>query len=180
MTSCQTRQRMRIVGDCSAEIVTSGWQLSFLSLPLPSTCRLSQGSFRYGWRWAEGSIKASPGRDFGTTPSNTTIHAGRTQNPSGWQSPSSWVGRSFFGSVVIGVVAFVYLLGSLKARLHMRFLMRFPMRFREQNAPYPTLHECFFREVSRGLGRKLSHIFCRHPSSKSLLAWRYFVAALRD
>ena len=41
-----------------------------------------------------------------------------------------------------------------KARLHMRFLMR----FRLQNAPYPTLHECFFREVSRGLERKLSHI----------------------
>ena len=68
----------------------------------------------------------------------------------------------------------------VKARLHMRVLMRFPMRFREQNAPYPTLHECFFREVSRGLGRKLSHIICRHPSFKFLLAWRYFVAALRD
>ena len=70
--------------------------------------------------------------------------------------------------------------GNFKARLHMRFLMRFPMRFREQNAPYPTLHECFFREVSRGLGRKLSHIIWRHPSFKFLLAWRDFVAALRD
>ena len=38
----------------------------------------------------------------------------------------------------------------------------------------------FFREVSRGLGRKLSHIIWRHPSFKFLLAWRYFVAALRD
>ena len=34
-------------------------------------------------------------------------------------------------------------IGSLKARLHMRFLMR----FRIQNAPYPTLHECLFREA---------------------------------
>ena len=41
----------------------------------------------------------------------------------------------------------------LKARLHMRFLMR----FRVPNALYPTLHECFFREASRGLGRKLWH-----------------------
>ena len=35
----------------------------------------------------------------------------------------------------------------LKARLDMRFLMRFLMRFRIQNAPYPTLHECLFREA---------------------------------
>ena len=64
----------------------------------------------------------------------------------------------------------------LKARLHMGFLMR----FRVQNAPDPTLHECFFREVSRGLERKLSHIIWRHPSFQFLLSWRYFVAALRD
>ena len=61
-------------------------------------------------------------------------------------------------------------------RLHMRFLMR----FRVQNAPYPTLHERVFREASRGLERKLSHIISRHPSFQFLLTWRYFVAALRD
>ena len=66
--------------------------------------------------------------------------------------------------------------GSFKARLHMRFLMRFLALFRVQNAPYPTLHECFFREASRGLGRKLSHII----SFQFLLTWRYFVAELRD
>ena len=38
-----------------------------------------------------------------------------------------------------------------KVRLHMWFLMRFLMRFRIQNAPYPTLHECFFHEASCGL-----------------------------
>ena len=43
----------------------------------------------------------------------------------------------------------------VKARLHMRFLMR----FRVQNAPYPTLHECFFRDASSGLERKVWHIF---------------------
>ena len=48
----------------------------------------------------------------------------------------------------------------VKARLHMRFLMRFLAQFRVQNAPYPTLHECFFREASRGLERKLS---CQLP-----------------
>ena len=64
----------------------------------------------------------------------------------------------------------------LKARLHVRFLMR----FRVPNAPYPTLHECFFREASRGLERKLWHIIWRHPSFQFLLTWRYFVAALRD
>ena len=68
----------------------------------------------------------------------------------------------------------------VKARLHMRFLMRFLARFRVQNAPYPTLHECFFREASRGLERKLSHIISRHPSFRFLLTWRYFVAELRD
>ena len=35
----------------------------------------------------------------------------------------------------------------IKARLHMRFLMR----FRIQNALYPTLHECLFREAWRRL-----------------------------
>ena len=69
---------------------------------------------------------------------------------------------------------------SLKARLHMRFLMRFLVRFHVQNAPYPTLHECFFREASRGLERKLSHIISRHPSFQFLLNWRYSVADLRD
>ena len=69
---------------------------------------------------------------------------------------------------------------TFKARLHMRFLMRFLMRFRVQNAPYPTLHECFFREASCGLERKLSHIVPRHPSFQFLLTWWYFVAALRD
>ena len=68
----------------------------------------------------------------------------------------------------------------VKARLHMRFLMRFLVRFRVQNAPYPTLHEYFFREASRGLERKLSHIISRHPSFQFLLTWRYFVAELRD
>ena len=68
----------------------------------------------------------------------------------------------------------------LKARLHMRFLMRFLVRFRVQNAPYPTLHEYFFREASRELERKLSHIIWRHPSFQFLLTWRYFVAELRD
>ena len=71
--------------------------------------------------------------------------------------------------------------GSVEARLHMRFLMRFLVRFRVQNAPYPTLHDCFFfREASRGLERKLSHIISRHPSFQFLLTWRYFVAELRD
>ena len=68
----------------------------------------------------------------------------------------------------------------VKARLHMRFLMRFLVRFRVQNAPYPTLHEYFFREASRGLERKLSHIISRHPSFQFLLNWRYSVAELRD
>ena len=36
-----------------------------------------------------------------------------------------------------------------------------------QNAPYPTLHESFFREASRGLERKFSH--WRHPSFHLLL-----------
>ena len=71
-------------------------------------------------------------------------------------------------------------LRSVKARLHMRFLMRFLIRFRVPNAPYPTLHECFFREASRGLGRKLWHTIWRHPSFQFLLTWRYFVAAIRD
>ena len=65
---------------------------------------------------------------------------------------------------------------SVKARLHMRFLMR----FRVQNSPYPTLHECLFREAWRGLERKLWHMFWRHPSFQFLLPWRYFVAAIRD
>ena len=69
---------------------------------------------------------------------------------------------------------------TLKAPLHMRFLMRFLMRFRVQNAPDPTLHECLFREASRGLERKLSRIIWRHPSFEFLLTWRYFVAALCD
>ena len=68
----------------------------------------------------------------------------------------------------------------LTARLHMRFLMRFLVRFRVQNARYPTLHEYFFREASRGLERKLSHIISRHPSFQFLPTWRYFVAELRD
>ena len=39
----------------------------------------------------------------------------------------------------------------------------------------------FFREASRGLERKLSHItISRHPSFQFLLTWRYFVAELRD
>ena len=38
----------------------------------------------------------------------------------------------------------------------------------------------FFREASRGLERKLSHIISRHPSFQFLLNWRYFVAELRD
>ena len=38
----------------------------------------------------------------------------------------------------------------------------------------------FFREASRGLGRKLWHIIWRHPSFQFLPTWRYFVAALRD
>ena len=46
------------------------------------------------------------------------------------------------------------------------------MRFRVQNAPYPTLHEYFFREVSRGLERKLSHNIWRHPYFQFLLTWR--------
>ena len=58
--------------------------------------------------------------------------------------------------------------------------MRFLVRFRVQNAPYPTLHEYFFREASRELERKLSHIISRHPSFQFLLTWRYFVAELRD
>ena len=62
----------------------------------------------------------------------------------------------------------------------MRFLMRFQVGFRVQNAPYPTLHEYFFREALRGLERKLSHIISRHPSFQFLLTWRYFVAELRD
>ena len=62
----------------------------------------------------------------------------------------------------------------------MRFLMRFLARFRVQNAPYRTLHECCFREASRRLQRKLSHIISRHPSFQFLLTWRYFVAELRD
>ena len=62
----------------------------------------------------------------------------------------------------------------------MQFLMRFLARFRVQNAPYPTLHECCFREASRRLERELSHIISRHPSFQFLLTWRYFVAELRD
>ena len=50
--------------------------------------------------------------------------------------------------------------------------MRFLARFRVQNAPYPTLHECCFREASRRLERKLSHIISRHPSFQFLLTWR--------
>ena len=42
----------------------------------------------------------------------------------------------------------------VKVRSHVRCLMR----FRVQNAPYPTLHECFFLEASRGLEKKLSPI----------------------
>ena len=68
----------------------------------------------------------------------------------------------------------------LKACLHMRFLMRFLVRFHVQNAPYPTLHEYFFREASCGWERKLSHIISRHPSFQFLLTWRYFVPQLRD
>ena len=62
----------------------------------------------------------------------------------------------------------------------MRFLMLFLVRFRVQNAPYPTLHEYLFREASRGLERKLSHIISRHHSFQFLLNWRYSVAELRD
>ena len=40
---------------------------------------------------------------------------------------------------------------------------------RVQNAPYPTLHEYSFREASRGLERKLSHIIWRCPSFQFLL-----------
>ena len=57
----------------------------------------------------------------------------------------------------------------LKSRSYMRFLML----FRVENAPYPTLHECFFREASRGLERKLIHIIWRHPAFQFLLTWRY-------
>ena len=55
------------------------------------------------------------------------------------------------------------------ACLHMRFLMRFLVQFRVKNAPYPTLHEYFFREASREMERKLSHIISRHPSFQFLL-----------
>ena len=60
------------------------------------------------------------------------------------------------------------------------FFMRFLMWIRVQNAPYPTVHECFFREASRGLERKASHFIWRHPFFQFPLTWRYFVAALRD
>ena len=44
----------------------------------------------------------------------------------------------------------------------------------------PTLHECCFREASRGLERNLSNIWRRpfFPISPNLAV--YFVAALRD
>ena len=45
--------------------------------------------------------------------------------------------------------------------------------------PYPA-RMFFFREASRGLGRKLWHTIWRHPSFQFLLTWRYFDAALRD
>ena len=45
------------------------------------------------------------------------------------------------------------------------------MQFHVQNMPYPTLHECFFREASRGSERKLSHIIWRHSSFQFLLTW---------
>ena len=44
--------------------------------------------------------------------------------------------------------------------------------------PYPA--RIYFREASRGLERKLSHIISRHPSFQFLPTWRYFVAELRD
>ena len=95
---------------------------------------------------------------------------------------SSYVETNSTGRAGIQSVAFpcIPCVSGVKARLHMRFLMRFLMRFRVQNAPYPTLHECFFREASCGLERKLSHIVSRHPSFQFLLTWWYFVAALRD
>ena len=46
-----------------------------------------------------------------------------------------------------------------KVRLHMWFLMR----FRIQNAPYPTLHECFFHEASCGLERKSITYYLKTP-----------------
>ena len=95
-------------------------------------------------------------------------------------SPSK-VGRMYslsLGVKGLRVASVIVLMGScnFKARLHMRFLMR----FRVQNAPWPTLHECLFRQASRGLERKLSHIIWRQPTFQFVLTWRYFVAALRD
>ena len=66
-----------------------------------------------------------------------------------------------------------------RALLHSRvwspgvsYLMRFLVRLGVQNAPYPTLHEWFFRGASRGLERKLSRLNWRQPSF-FLLTWRY-------
>ena len=74
-----------------------------------------------------------------------------------------------------------YFRAVLKARLHMRFLMRFMVRFRVQNAPHPTLHECFFSRSVGWIGKKVITYYCiwRHPAFQFLRTWR-FVAALRD
>ena len=52
---------------------------------------------------------------------------------------------------------------SVKARLHMRFLMRFLMRFRVQNAPYPTLHHCFFSRSIAWIGKKVITFYLKTP-----------------
>ena len=115
------------------------------------------------------------GAIFATPLGNTLVLASLSE---GAREVCKKITSSVRGAQIAAWSVFVWVF--LKACLHMRFLMRFLMRFRVQNAPYPTLHECFFREASCGLEKKLSHIVSRHPSFQFLLTWWYFVAALRD
>ena len=119
-------------------------------------CNISGDAAEEIWSWSPVGVK-------GLTLSLPSSK--RTFSQTFWRDMYKWGSDNF---------------GSVKARLHMRFLMRFLMRFRVQNAPDPTLHECLFREASCGLERKVSHIIWRHPSFEFLPTWRYFVAALRD
>ena len=51
----------------------------------------------------------------------------------------------------------------ITAPLHMRFLMRFLMRFRVQNAPYPTLQECFFSRSIAWIVKKVITYYLQTP-----------------
>ena len=88
-------------------------------------------------------LKAPPGREirglFGTSGTFVTS-LGAILHRSGHARSAVELSRS---SPVSGKPLPSFFVGPLKARLHIRFLMR----FRVQNAPYPTLHECLFREA---------------------------------